>query len=208
MSTKPFAASLDEEVRNLDGSLGGAVDELDVPAFVIDTSGRLRWLNGAARDIAGNAVGRPFVTLVSRTDRLRARTVFTRKLLGTTTATRARLTLVAADGSLVPAEVSSAAIRDDGRVVGVFGLATVLEPSRREKVQRAPQLTARQREVLRLLAAGKSTSEIAQELALSPETVRNHIRHLLRALGVHSRLQAVVKAVDLGVIESAGTHSV
>jgi DNA-binding NarL/FixJ family response regulator len=45
--------------------------------------------------------------------------------------------------------------------------------------------------VLRLLEQGRSTSQIAEELHLSIETVRNHIRHILRALGVHSRLEAV-----------------
>jgi len=48
--------------------------------------------------------------------------------------------------------------------------------------------------VLRLLEQGRSTKQIAQELHLSSETVRNHIRHLLRALGVHSRLEAVAIA--------------
>jgi DNA-binding NarL/FixJ family response regulator len=47
---------------------------------------------------------------------------------------------------------------------------------------------------LRLLDQGRSTSEIARELHLSVETVRNHIRHVLKALGVHSRLEAVAVA--------------
>jgi DNA-binding NarL/FixJ family response regulator len=48
--------------------------------------------------------------------------------------------------------------------------------------------------VLRLLQQGRSTDQIAAELSLSRETVRNHIRHLLRALGVHTRLEAVAVA--------------
>jgi DNA-binding NarL/FixJ family response regulator len=48
--------------------------------------------------------------------------------------------------------------------------------------------------VLTLLADGASTEEIAKALALSEETVRNHIRQLLRRLGVHSRLAAVAYA--------------
>jgi len=55
-------------------------------------------------------------------------------------------------------------------------------------------LTPRQAEVLRLLEHGRSTDQIAEELHLSRETVRNHIRHLLQALGVHSRLEAVALA--------------
>jgi DNA-binding NarL/FixJ family response regulator len=57
-----------------------------------------------------------------------------------------------------------------------------------------PHLTPRQTEVLRLLEHGRSTDQIARELHLSIETVRNHVRHILRALDVHSRLEAVAVA--------------
>jgi DNA-binding NarL/FixJ family response regulator len=69
-------------------------------------------------------------------------------------------------------------------------------------VNTAPQLTHRQLEVLRLLAEGRSTCEIAAQLGLSQTTVRNYVANLLAALGVHSRLQAVVAARKLGLIES------
>ena len=45
-----------------------------------------------------------------------------------------------------------------------------------------------------MLEHGRSTRQIAQELHLSQETVRNHVRHVFRALGVHSRLEAVALA--------------
>ena len=48
--------------------------------------------------------------------------------------------------------------------------------------------------MLRLLERGHSTHQIARELHLSIETVRNHIRHLLQALGAHSRIEAVALA--------------
>jgi DNA-binding NarL/FixJ family response regulator len=66
----------------------------------------------------------------------------------------------------------------------------------------APHLTKRQLEVLRLLAEGRSTAEIAAELALTQTTVRNYIANLLAALGVHTRLQAVIAARKDGLIES------
>jgi DNA-binding NarL/FixJ family response regulator len=62
-------------------------------------------------------------------------------------------------------------------------------------------LTKRQLEVLRLLADGKSTAQIAAELDLSRTTVRNYIANLLTALGVHSRLQAVVSARNAGILD-------
>jgi DNA-binding CsgD family transcriptional regulator len=71
----------------------------------------------------------------------------------------------------------------------------------RERTRVAPTLTARQKEVLQLLAGGASTTQIQETLQLSRETVRNHIRHLLRALGAHSRLEAVAFARRSGLID-------
>ena len=63
------------------------------------------------------------------------------------------------------------------------------------------ELTSRQYDVLRLLAEGRSTAEIATELGLSTTTVRNYIANVLSALGVHTRLQAVVAARKAGLID-------
>ena len=79
------------------------------------------------------------------------------------------------------------------RVVGVFGLLEELADATRTAPP-PPHLTPRQVEVLRLLEQGRSTKQIAAELHLSTETVRNHIRRLFRALGVNSRLEAVAAA--------------
>ena len=54
-----------------------------------------------------------------------------------------------------------------------------------------PMLTAREREILALLAEGKSSAEIACELVISARTVGTHVQHILGKLGVHSRAQAV-----------------
>jgi len=61
-------------------------------------------------------------------------------------------------------------------------------------------LTDREREVLTLLARGLSTNNIAQSLSISPATVRNHIRNILQKLQVHSRLEAVLYALQHGLI--------
>jgi DNA-binding NarL/FixJ family response regulator len=86
-------------------------------------------------------------------------------------------------------EVSAVPLTDGARVVGVFGLLS----GRSDDEPSTPpaHLTPRQGEVLRLLEQGRSNKQIAQELHLSTETVKNHVRHLLRALGVNSRLEAV-----------------
>jgi len=57
------------------------------------------------------------------------------------------------------------------------------------------QLTLREREVLRLLAEGLGTQEIADQLFVSSTTTRNHVQHILSKLGVHSRLEAVALAL-------------
>ena len=63
-----------------------------------------------------------------------------------------------------------------------------------------PELTRREIEILRLLAAGASTRAMADRLHLSPATVRNHVQHILEKLGVHSRLEAAAYATRRGLV--------
>ena len=65
---------------------------------------------------------------------------------------------------------------------------------------RSGPLTAREMEVLRYLAMGWDTANIAAELGVSPHTVRNHSTNLRRKLGVKTRLEAVIAAVRMGVL--------
>jgi len=64
----------------------------------------------------------------------------------------------------------------------------------------APHLSGREREVLRLLAQGRSNRAIARQLGLSEATVKGHVSRLLDKLNASSRLEAVVRAADTGVI--------
>ncbi len=58
-----------------------------------------------------------------------------------------------------------------------------------------PRLTDRELEVLKLVAQGMSNREIASELYISENTVKNHVRNILEKLHLHSRMEAVVYAV-------------
>jgi LuxR family transcriptional regulator, maltose regulon positive regulatory protein len=61
-------------------------------------------------------------------------------------------------------------------------------------------LSARELEVLQLLAAGKPNREIAKELVVTPETAKKHISHIFDKLGVANRTEAVVRAHELGLM--------
>jgi PAS domain S-box-containing protein len=172
--------------------LDAVLEHINVPSYVIDAIGVIRWVNRAARNIVGDVEGRQFTSVVAPEEKRRARELFARKMVGSASVTDAGVTLVGADGDRVEVEVSSVPLRRGERVVGVFGQVSDLveEPHSHPEFQ----LTPRQAEVLDLLERGRSTSQIAGELHLSPETVRNHIRHLLHAVGAHSRLEAVAIA--------------
>jgi DNA-binding CsgD family transcriptional regulator len=60
------------------------------------------------------------------------------------------------------------------------------------------QLTAREREVLELIAQGSNNTKIADRLKISEKTVRNHVSLILNKLGVNSRAEAVARARDAG----------
>ncbi len=68
------------------------------------------------------------------------------------------------------------------------------------RVSEETGLTRRELEVVRLIAVGRTNRDVAQELFLSPRTVDMHVRHILRKLDCHSRVEAAHRAHELGLL--------
>lgn len=190
------------ELQELVGELPLALSELAAPAYVIDRDGRLRWLNRAYIELIGDRRGQSFLDAVAPEDRHLARTHFARKVVSKTS-TVFDLRVVDSGGGHRRWRISSAPLRRGDEVIGVFGIGIPLESSGASAKTRdgeAPALTPRQFEVLRLLSEGRETHEIAGSLGIAEETARNHIRALLRAIGAHSRLEAVAIGLRLGIL--------
>ena len=92
---------------------------------------------------------------------------------------------------LIPVELFAKAIARQHKVV-------IDEQARRRL---SAQFTPRELEVLKQLAQGHDTATLAGRLNIAPHTVEWHVRHVIEKLGVHSKLQAVIAAARMGLIE-------
>ena len=90
-----------------------------------------------------------------------------------------------------------------GEAVFTSGLAGLVlgEYRRTAADDGAPRLTERETEVLRLVAKGLTSKQVAERLALSHRTVENHVQNTLTKLQLHNRVQLVRYAVDQGLTE-------
>jgi DNA-binding CsgD family transcriptional regulator len=126
-----------------------------------------------------------------------ARTKFARRLAGKETRDHS-VVIRTANGEDRRVQISSVPLSNGHHAVGMFGLMVSREP-KRERVEGSP-LTPRQHEILVLLANGASTEAMAGHLVLSEQTVRNHVREVLRRLDTNSRLSAVAVARRDGLV--------
>ncbi len=79
--------------------------------------------------------------------------------------------------------------------------ATMVKRADEKQAAPQPRLTDREMEVLKLVAKGRNNRDIAKELFISENTVKNHIRNILEKLHLHSRMEAVVYAVREKLLE-------
>jgi PAS domain S-box-containing protein len=181
------------------------VDSLVVPASLHDVEGRFVRVNEAAERASGKSnaqwLGRHFTEPLPPGAREKVAALF-RRAVERGEPTDFETVFVDASGNLRGVRAQHLPLCRDGAIVGVLILAFVgaRPPSLPIGVEPQPRLTPRQREVLELVAAGLSTSEIAKKLTLSTETVRNHLRSVFRELKVHNRPEAIAAARRLGLL--------
>jgi PAS domain S-box-containing protein len=188
----------------LDGFDFTLVERLGVPATVHDTSGRIVYMNAASERASGfrrkDMVGQSYLKTVPQEAKAFVEAHF-RRAAEQGEPTEFETPYVDGDGILRGVRAQQLPIRENGEIVGVLVIAFDVRPGLKPvNVSSAPHLTERQREVLELLASGLTTSEIARELTLSTETVRNHIRSIFRELGAHTRPEALATADRLGLL--------
>ena len=175
------------------------------PAFVVDAGQRITMWNAAMTERTGiasrEALGRACSDVMRRASggtalACREGCPVARSALGGWPTRPMRIKL-AHDGETRTAEMLTVASPHEGDVMHILHVGERADPI---ATGPAPTLTARQTEVLQLLADGVAVRTISQRLVLSESTVRNHVRAILRAFDVHSMLQAVAEARRNGMI--------
>lgn len=103
-----------------------------------------------------------------------------------------------------PAEEIISAVLRAAETPLSFSAAGLADALRRRSEPRATPLTARETEVLELLAEGSSVAQVGKRLYMSESTVKTHIAKIYDKLGVHNRAGAVMTAVRLGLVGDTG----
>jgi PAS domain S-box-containing protein len=181
------------------------VDSLVIPASVHDVEGRFVHVNEAAERASGNTnaelLGGHFTDSLPPEARENVAAHF-RRAVERGEMTDFETVFVDASGQLRGVRAQHLPLRSGGVIVGVLILAFDARrpPSGTIDPEPQPRLTPRQSEILGLIASGLSTSEIATQLTISRETVRNHLRSLFSELHAHTRLEAIAAAQRLGLL--------
>jgi PAS domain S-box-containing protein len=187
----------------LGGDVHSSLEEVAVPMYVLDRHGTIMWLNDAGEALIPNGTGQKFTEVLAPELVEPSRRHYARRMAGTESFVDHETVLKAPGGGGHAVEISSAPLRNGQRIVGVFGVLRARGPVApgSGRPAPAPRLTPRQREALAMLGAGLTTQQMAERTGLSIETVRNHVRAVLRALGAQSRLEAVLLAHRNGLLD-------
>jgi PAS domain S-box-containing protein len=181
------------------------VDSLVVPASLHDVEGRFVHMNAAAERASGSSnarmLGRHFTDLLPPEARANVESQF-RRAVERGEPTDFETVFIDASGRLRGTRAQQLPLRSGDAILGVLILAFDVRhpPSEALGFALNPRLTPRQREILGLIASGLSTSQVAADLTISTQTVRNHLRNVLRELHAHSRIEAITVAQRLGLL--------
>jgi DNA-binding CsgD family transcriptional regulator len=176
------------------------LEEVRVPAYIVDMERRVRWQNAASVDLVGDLRGRLDRSIgLDAKDLESAREAFAKKVNGAAHS-ELQVSVPRRDGTPLRVAISSVPLKDGGgEMIGSFGIVQVLGAVERGE-ETVPSLSPRERETLTLLAAGYSTAEMAEQMNISTETVRNHVKRVLRRLDARSRVEAVAKGRRVGLV--------
>jgi DNA-binding CsgD family transcriptional regulator len=202
-------------------SLAESLESTADPAFAVDAEGKITAWNSAAKTALGcsrrNALGEFCFNVIGGKDVLgnqvcKRKCLVFRSLRKREPVRRFRMHVRAGTGHLVEAECTTLCLLSSTREASIIHLLRLCPGRGRDRVshprhgdtpglQRAAHpLTPREMEVLRLLAKGRSTRQIAEDLYVSPATVRTHVEHVFGKLNAHSRLEAVVIGAREGLL--------
>lgn len=178
------------------------VERLSVPASLHDVNGAFLCVNEGGAAASGfswaQLQGKSYLDLLPDGARENVRALY-RRAVETGEPTDFATAFVDATGQVRSTRAQHLPVIEDGEVIGVLILAFDLAAPPFDRGG-LPRLTARQQEVITLIASGLSTSETARRLSLSTETVRNHLRGAYRELGAHTRIEAIAVAQRLGLL--------
>jgi len=201
-------------------SLTESLENTAEPAFAVDTGGKITAWNSAAETALGtlrrNALGKSCIKVICGKDVFghqvchRECHVF-QSLRDRKPVRRFRMHVRSGIGHYVEAECATLGLVDATGETTVIHLLRLWPSSNRDPVPHSrrddmresrlevPSLTPREMEVLALLAAGRNTKQMSEQLHVSQATVRTHVEHVLGKLKAHSRLEAVVVAAREGL---------
>jgi DNA-binding NarL/FixJ family response regulator len=175
-------------------------DPVDLAAAAAAAEARVAIVDSALADVEHSAL----VTRLAETVRV--------LVLATQADLAAAATYVRAGASgLVPRDVAAAPLCDAVRAAADGQIVLAMAVTRRmlDAGDRAatPRLTAREAQVLRLIALGRSNREIARELFVSETTVKTHVENVNKKLGTRRRASLVAEGFRLGLLGDAASRA-
>jgi PAS domain S-box-containing protein len=201
----------------LDGAFSAIFDQSRIPMVLLDSDRRYVKVNDAMvefyeyprSELLGSLADDMVVDdrdgIVARWEQLvSTKQLYGERVIGHANGTQLQVAYAAHTTTLgerwvVLVVVLSARFQDGGpELIG----AAAVESSRGADAGGADsKLTAREREVVRLVALGSTTRQVAADLSLSPDTIRSHVRNAMAKTGAHTRAQLVALVLADGVIE-------